>query len=102
MCSLSEDPEQKEDSALARWVADPANTAWMESEYCPRAAETGPVRQALLLLPSSVLSPGALTIADCADASPALRSHGFVSRQIISALCISAILSSCLMDVFQY
>ena len=23
----------KEDSALARWVADPANTAWMESKY---------------------------------------------------------------------
>uniref|UniRef100_A0A8C2RST6 Rho guanine nucleotide exchange factor 10 n=1 Tax=Capra hircus TaxID=9925 RepID=A0A8C2RST6_CAPHI len=32
----SEDPDQKEDSALARWVADPANTAWMESdqEFC--------------------------------------------------------------------
>uniref|UniRef100_A0A452E1T1 Rho guanine nucleotide exchange factor 10 n=1 Tax=Capra hircus TaxID=9925 RepID=A0A452E1T1_CAPHI len=31
-----EDPDQKEDSALARWVADPANTAWMESdqEFC--------------------------------------------------------------------
>ncbi|KAB0350825.1 hypothetical protein FD754_015682 [Muntiacus muntjak] len=27
----SEDPDQKEDSALARWVADPANTAWMEN-----------------------------------------------------------------------
>ncbi|XP_028337157.1 rho guanine nucleotide exchange factor 10 isoform X1 [Physeter macrocephalus] len=27
----SEDPVHKEDSALARWVADPANTAWMEN-----------------------------------------------------------------------
>ncbi|XP_059765793.1 rho guanine nucleotide exchange factor 10 isoform X6 [Balaenoptera ricei] len=27
----SEDPAHKEDSALARWVADPANTAWMEN-----------------------------------------------------------------------
>uniref|UniRef100_A0A4X1VZN0 Rho guanine nucleotide exchange factor 10 n=2 Tax=Sus scrofa TaxID=9823 RepID=A0A4X1VZN0_PIG len=27
----SEDPALKEDSALARWAADPANTAWMEN-----------------------------------------------------------------------
>lgn len=27
----SDDPVNKEDSALARWVADPANTAWMEN-----------------------------------------------------------------------
>uniref|UniRef100_A0A8C4LM83 Rho guanine nucleotide exchange factor 10 n=1 Tax=Equus asinus asinus TaxID=83772 RepID=A0A8C4LM83_EQUAS len=29
-----EDRGHKEDSALARWVADPANTAWMESIKC--------------------------------------------------------------------
>ncbi|XP_006749090.2 rho guanine nucleotide exchange factor 10-like, partial [Leptonychotes weddellii] len=29
----SDDRVHKEDSVLARWVADPANTAWMESRY---------------------------------------------------------------------
>lgn len=30
----SEDNQTKrEDDALAKWVADPANTAWMESKY---------------------------------------------------------------------
>lgn len=43
----SEDPALKEDSALARWAADPANTAWMESEYCGLWAPC----QALLLPP---------------------------------------------------
>uniref|UniRef100_A0A8C4LN32 Rho guanine nucleotide exchange factor 10 n=1 Tax=Equus asinus asinus TaxID=83772 RepID=A0A8C4LN32_EQUAS len=32
----------KEDSALARWVADPANTAWMESMYRPPPGLDGP------------------------------------------------------------
>ena len=49
VCSLSEDPDQKEDSALARWVADPANTAWMESEYHARAPGAARVHPALLL-----------------------------------------------------
>lgn len=29
----SGDQGSQEGSALARWVADPANTAWMESRY---------------------------------------------------------------------
>lgn len=37
----SEDRVRAEDSPLARWVADPANTAWMDSKLparqgCPR------------------------------------------------------------------
>ena len=32
LLSRSEDRTHTEDSALARWVADPANTAWMESK----------------------------------------------------------------------
>ncbi|KAF3825619.1 hypothetical protein GH733_005601, partial [Mirounga leonina] len=37
----SDDRVHKEDSALARWVADPANTAWMENEMIYDDVENG-------------------------------------------------------------
>lgn len=97
--SLSEGPVHKEDSALARWVADPANTAWMESEYHGRREPGGPPLSPLgtvcicqpqpIILLSCVHSPEVLTRADCVDASPGPREAvTFVSHQIISAVCI--------------
>ena len=49
MFSPSDERAPKEDSALARWAADPANTAWMESKYTD-------LREAGGAVPSS--SPG--------------------------------------------
>lgn len=31
--SSEDNQDKREDDALAKWVADPANTAWMESKY---------------------------------------------------------------------
>ncbi|XP_057553187.1 rho guanine nucleotide exchange factor 10 isoform X4 [Hippopotamus amphibius kiboko] len=37
----SDDPVHKEDSALARWAADPANTAWMENAEAREGRQGG-------------------------------------------------------------
>lgn len=40
LLSCSEDRVHAEDSALARWVADPANTTWMDSKQQARVLRT--------------------------------------------------------------
>lgn len=58
--SRSEDRAHAEDSALARWAADPANTAWMESKQPTRRGGGGAAsRSPMSLVPGvGAQSPG--------------------------------------------
>ena len=58
MFSPSDERAPKEDSALARWAADPANTAWMESKYTDLREAGGAVRALILARPRVDAAPG--------------------------------------------